>query len=221
MHNKRPSGRSKKNAVPISLNVRGNMKLSFTLILSLLVTFSAIADNDKNRLPKEQIEAMKKEYAKTPINTFRFLGNALVCKSDSADDDFACFRIGSLKIGDEYKARNKAWKEIQQIEGVTASVHPIVTNDEFNAYWVIGHKEGKITSIQITGNYPHEQIAFATIKLTDPKEKVREILGPRFHERKVESINGVMWDYYPFPITVELVDNKVYSVRVAEKTSNN
>ncbi len=197
------------------------MKYTFAIVLGSLVAFTVVAGNTPKTMSKEQIEAMKSEFAKTPINTFRFLGNALVCKSDSGEDDSACFRIGSLKIGEEYKPRNKAWKEISQGQGVTASVHPIVANDEFNAYWVIGHKEGKITSIQITGNYPHEKLVFSTIKLADPKEKVKEILGPRFHERKVESINGIMWDYYPFPITIELIDNKVHSIRVAEKTSNN
>ena len=194
------------------------MRLLFVFILGFFVIFPAIAENEQNKLSEEQIETMKKTYAKIPINTFRFLGNSLVCKSDSAVDGFACFRIGSLKIGEKYKPRNKAWKEIPQENGVATSVHPIVTNDEFNAYWVIGHKEGKIISIQITGNYPHEKFAFATIKLTDLKDKVKKLLGSRFHERKVESINGVMWDYYPFPITIEFVDEGVYSIRVAEKT---
>ncbi len=196
------------------------MKYIITIILGLVSSFPVSAENNANKLSKEQTEAMKVEAAKTPVNTFRFLGNALVCKSDSAEDNYACFRIGNLKIGEKYKPRTKAWKEIPQGQGVIASVHPIIANEEFSAYWVIGHKEGKITSIQLTGNYPHEKLAFSTIKLSDPEEKVRKILGPRFRERKVKSINGIMWDYYPFPITIEFIENRVYSIRVSEKNRN-
>ncbi len=193
------------------------MKYIIAIILGLVSSLPISAENNTNKLSKKQIEAMKVEAAKTPVNTFRYVGNALVCKSDSAEDDYACFRIGNFKIGEKYKPDNQAWKEIPQGEGVIASVHPIIANDEFNAYWVIGHKEEKITSIQLTGNYPHEKLTFSTIKLSDPKEKVRKILGRRFRERKVKSINGIMWDYYPFPITIEFVDNKVYSIRVSGK----
>lgn len=151
-----------------------------------------------------------------PPNTFRFVGNAIICKMSNGDNDYACHRIGKARVGDPYKPNTKSWKDIPQTDGVVVSIFPIVANDKYNAYWAIGHKNKIIESVQITGNYTNEELSFSTIMLDDSSEKVEEILGPRYRESKVESINGVLRDYYPFPISIELVNNKVYSIRVAK-----
>ena len=76
---------------------------------------------------------------------------------------------------------------------------------------------GVITSYSIhytklyDGDYPDVDYAFSSIRLTDPQSKVVQILGPRYVERKVDAIGGVMWDYHPFDITIECVGGKVYS----------
>ena len=106
--------------------------------------------------------------------------------------------------------------QLPQSNGVTASVFTIVANEEYEAYWVIGHKEKKIVSIQLTGDYPNDELNFSTIKLNDPESKVRKLLGPRYHVRKVEGINGTIWDYAPFPITIEFKKGMVYSMRITE-----
>lgn len=191
------------------------MKYIFTILSCFFLVPSLYAESNSS-LSQNQIVSIKNEVANTPINTFRFLGNALVCKSESADDHYACFRIGNLKIGEKYQPRDKAWKDVPQKNGVTASVHPIISNEKHNAYWVIGHKNGKMTSIQLTGNFPHKDLTFSTIKLTDSKKRVRKILGPRFQETNVESIKGQMWDYAPFQISIEFVDERVYSIRITE-----
>ena len=168
-------------------------------------------------LSSAALAEQKFDPATTPINTFRFIGNALVCISDKLTNiDRACYRFGSLKIGDTYNPKEKQWKEISGKNGVTASVFPIIANEKNEAYWIFGHKNKKIVSIQLTGNYIHEKLSFSTIMLGDTKAKVRKILGPNYTVTKVDSIEGVMWDYHPFAITVEFVKNKVYSIRISE-----
>lgn len=190
------------------------MKHLFVILLCLLFAFPVSA-KPTSGLSQKQIKKMKNEVANTPINTFRFINNALVCISDTPDE-YACFQIGNLKIGQKYKPLEKSWKDVPQKNDVIASVHPIISDEKHSAYWVIGHKRGIITSIQLTGDYPLEELTFSTIKLTDSKEKVKNILGPRYLESKVESINGQMWDYAPFQITIEFKNEVVYSIRITE-----
>jgi len=165
-------------------------------------------------------DQLRKALADTPANTFRYVGNYLVCKQETpAQNYLACLRIGPLRIGDPYRAireRNpKPFREVALDGGVIASAFRIVTSAEASAYWVIGHRDDTIVSIQLTGNYSHPDLAFATIQLNDSEEKVLALLGPRVHITVVREIGGLLWDYRPFPISIELVHGKVYSIRVA------
>jgi len=166
-------------------------------------------------ISKEQMAADKEAFVAAPVDSFRFVGNALACKMASPDDDYACLVIGPHKIGATYAPPNEPWQEFDQGDGVVGSVHPIAVDENHQAYWVIGHKEGKVTSVQLTGDYPDVDYAFSSIRLTDPQSKVVQILGPRYVERKVDEIGGVMWDYHPFDITIEFVGGKVYSIRIS------
>jgi hypothetical protein len=164
-------------------------------------------------------EELRKALADTPANTFRYVGNHLVCKQETpAQHYLACLRIGPLRIGDSYRTfreRNpKPYRELALKDGVIASAHRIVTAADTHAYWVIGHRNDTIVSIQLTGNYSHRDLAFATILLNDSEERVLALLGPRAHITAVPEIGGLLWDYRPFPISIELVHGKVYSIKV-------
>lgn len=162
---------------------------------------------------------LRKAMADTPANTFRHIGNHLVCKQETpAQNYLACLRIGPLRIGDPYRPfreRNpKPYREVTLDEGVIASAHRIIAAADAHAYWVIGHRDDTIVSIQLTGNYSHRDLAFATIQLNDSEEKVLALLGPRTHITAAREIGGLLWDYRPFPISIELVHGKVYSIKI-------
>ena len=165
-------------------------------------------------------ERSRRAMAEMPANTFRYIGNDLVCKQDTpAPNYLACLRIGPLRVGDSYRAvrglHPKPWKEVALEDGVSAAAFLIIATGELNAYWVIGHRDDKIVSVQLTGNYSHPDLAFATIRLNDSEEKVLAMLGPRAQIRVVREIGGLLWDYHPFPISIEFVQGRVYSMRVA------
>lgn len=151
-----------------------------------------------------------------PLEEYRFLGNHLVCRTKYPDDPNACYRIGTIKIGAAYEPKVAPQKEVTLPNGVIASMFPIIKNDQHEAYWILGHKNGKVVSIQLTGNYPSADYALASIRLGDSEEKVARVLGPRHNVKEVKEIGGVLWDYYPFSISIELVGGKVYSMRVVE-----
>ena len=164
-------------------------------------------------------ERSRRAMAEMPANTFRYIGNDLVCKQDTpAPNYLACLRIGPMRVGDSYRSvrelNPKPWKEVALEGGVSASAFPITASADTSAYWVIGHRDDKIVSVQLTGNYSHPDLAFATIRLNDSEEKVLAMLGPQANIRVVREIGGLLWDYHPFPISIELVHGRVYSMRV-------
>lgn len=164
-------------------------------------------------LTPAEIEDLKARSAAQPLGTFRFIGNALVCKSKTGDE-YACFSIGPHQLGTPYRPADTPYREIPQAGGRTAAVFPIKVADGRQAYWVIGHKDGRISSVQLTGDLAVPEFAFSSITLGDPAAKVDELLGPRFRAFPVPEIGGVLRDYAPFEITIEFIDDKVYSIRI-------
>ncbi|HXF67032.1 MAG TPA: hypothetical protein VNK67_10105 [Burkholderiales bacterium] len=174
------------------------------------------------RAPAQEPDAadLRKALADTPANTFRYFGGQLVCKQDKpAPDYLACLRIGELRVGEPYRPvreRNpRPWREVALEGGVTASAFLIESPPGTHAYWVIGHRDDTIVSVQLTGNYPHPDFHFATVRLDDSEEKVLSRLGPSSRIHEVKEIGGLLWDYSPLPFSIEFVRGRVYSIRVA------
>jgi hypothetical protein len=165
-------------------------------------------------------DVLRKQMDSTPFNAFRFIGNHLVCKTNELNAENSCYRIGDFILGDDFNSATKhfgkPWKLISQPDGHELAVFAIKATELEQAYWVIGKREGKIASIQLTGDFPSQVANFSTIQLSDPQSKVRDILGPRYIVRNVEDIKGTIWDFAPFQISIEFVDDKVYSIRVGK-----
>ncbi len=165
-------------------------------------------------------DVLQKQMDSAPFNAFRFIGNHLVCKTNDPNAANPCYRIGQVILGDDFdkatKPLGKPWKLVSQPDGSELAVFTIKATDLEQAYWVIGHREGKIASVQLTGDFPSQVASFSTIQLTDSQSKVRDILGPRYAVRSIEAIKGTMWDYAPFSITIEFVNEKVYSIRIGK-----
>jgi hypothetical protein len=165
-------------------------------------------------------DVLQTQMESTPFNAFRFIGNHLVCKTNDPNAANPCYRIGEFVLGDDFekvtKNFGKPWKLVSQPDGGELAVFTIKATDLEQAYWVIGHREGRIASVQLTGNFPSQVASFSSIQLADSQSKVRDILGPRYSVKNIESINGTMWDYAPFSITIEFVNEKVYSIRIGK-----
>ena len=124
----------------------------------------------------------------------------------------------AARIGDAYspfrKRNPKPYREVALDGGVIASAHRIAATADTHVYWVIGHRDDTIVSIQLTGNHSHPDLAFATIQLNDSEERVLALLGPRADITAVREVGGFLWDYRPFPISIEFVHGRVYSIKV-------
>ena len=55
---------------------------------------------------------------------------------------------------------------------------------------------------------------FSSIVLGMPKEKVADILGFPSSVSDVPQIHGRLWNYEPFPFSIEFKEGRVYSLRI-------
>jgi hypothetical protein len=153
------------------------------------------------------------------INEFRYLGNTLVCISDTLEPGYlSCLHIGDIEIGssrNEIESKyNKIFKIIPESEKIESRVYVLNSDTETLPYVVVKYKDQKAISIQLTGLKTSDDISFSNIVLSDSENKVIEVLGkPREKVTEVD-IDGVRWSYDPFPISIEFVNRKVYSIKI-------
>jgi hypothetical protein len=160
---------------------------------------------------------MQQQLDAAPLESFRFIGNTIVCKSAKAEN-FACMNIGPIQIGAPTAGISQfvgsRYKRLIRGNGVLSEVYVIRAENGEQAYWVIDSYKEVIKAIQLTGNFNVPNLNFSGIYIGDHKEKVRAILGDRFVELPVAEIKGTAWDYKPFEFTFEFKDDKVYSIRI-------
>lgn len=162
-------------------------------------------------------------------NEFRASGGALVCVTEAAPQDSQtppygdCLRIGPVRIGETLRdvamRFGKAGKEVHQ-GPVTLRVWPVrmdVPAGTSLPYWVIGFDEDRrVVSIQLTGDKRVDEYAFSSLRLGDPESRVRRILGEPAEKQTIPAVDAVMWSWRPYPVSLEIRDGRVYSMRVSQ-----
>jgi len=157
------------------------------------------------------------------INEFRYLGNALVCKEEGhfeGEGYDGCLHIGDIWLG----------QSLAEVEGRLGQPHRVISEDPQNElrihllqggsdenlpYLVLTVREGKVSAIQVTGAATESPYTFSSLALGDTAERVEEILGKPGSISPVEEIEGTVWSYLPFPISLELKDGRVFSIRIS------
>ena len=166
--------------------------------------------------------------AAQPVNEFRDAGAGLACIAEAAPAEgqtppyLDCLRIGPVRIGETLRdvamRFGKAGKEVRQ-GPVTLRVWPVrldVPAGTSLPYWVIGFDEDRrVVSIQLTGDKRVDEYTFSSLRLGDPDSRVRRILGEPAETQPVSAIGAEMWSWRPFPISLEIKDGRVYSMRVS------
>lgn len=163
-------------------------------------------------------------------NEFRYFRGTLTCITPEPPDETsdpayrACLRIGPVQIG----------QSLREIAKMFGSPHRVVENGDTTMrvytidigtpqgqpvpYWVIGfNRDRRVVSIQMTGERGDSKLAFSSIRLGDPAGRVIKILGKPYVTRPVKDIDGAeFWGYTPFPISIEIKNKRVYSIRISE-----
>ncbi|MCK5620746.1 MAG: hypothetical protein KAJ11_00540 [Alphaproteobacteria bacterium] len=189
--------------MPIDLNLR---RFVLALCLTLAVPLSA---------------------AQAAGGEFRYSGGELNCISgvESAGQEppyLDCLQIGPVRIGETLRTVSMKFGKARQTVNrgpVTERIYPISLNvpaGQRVPYWVIGFEGQRVISIQITGDLRVDQYAFSSIRIGDPESKLLKLFGPAGFSQPAPQIGGVMWGYSPYPVTFELKNGRVYSMRVSE-----
>lgn len=158
---------------------------------------------------------------------FRYHDGELKCiagseASGGGPSYIECLAIGPIRIGDTMRTvAMKFGKARQTVDrgAVIERVYPIdvgVPQGQRVPYWVIGFEGQRVVSIQITGHLRVDQYAFSSVRVGDPESLLRDRFGPAGYTQPAPHIGGVMWGYPPYPLTFEIKDGRVYSMRVSE-----
>ncbi len=158
-------------------------------------------------------------------NEFRRAGDTLLCftleqpgkAAGTNPSEQDCLRIGSVRIGQPAaEIRHHFGKPYDTLEhlGATVLVYPIGPDADPMPYWAISVRDGSVIAIQITGRSEPQGNAFSSLRLGDRVDKVRRVLGAPAATKAVEDIGATLWSYEPFPISIEIKDERVYSMKI-------
>jgi hypothetical protein len=189
-------------------------------LLAGLVVFTSCSSGDRTK------NVYYVPFPEGAVNEFRYLGNWLVCNTEDHFDGYdGCLHIGDIWIG----------QSLPEVEGKLGQPHRIISDDPQNEvrihllqggsdedlpYLVLTVSEGKVSAIQVTGVATESPYTFSSLALGDTAEKVEEILGKPGLISPIEEIEGTMWSYRPFPISLELKDGRVFSIKISRPTGS-
>jgi hypothetical protein len=138
-----------------------------------------------------------------------------------------CLRIGTIAITDSLKTAERKIKKyggeyLKSMEldnGQIAKVYcmpPIDrTKTHMEPYLILCVKGNEIKSIQLTGNGTESKLQFSSFGLGDSKETVIAMVCAPTKTEEEKDMPGVqLWNYDSKPFSVEIKDEKVYSIKV-------
>ncbi len=156
-------------------------------------------------------------------NQFRFSGNWIVCVCEDKSDTLflCCLNLGLFGLGDSVSIVDSLFgspfKTIPKTDSSEVRAYSLTpVGDSMVPYIVVGHVNGRITSLQLTGEAIRDSLNFSSITLGDSTSHVESILGKPFVVKEVDEIEGVLWSYHPFRFSLEIVNGKVYSIKMYE-----
>ena len=157
------------------------------------------------------------ELTKTRIDEFFFDG-ALVCVSPENREDYNnCLNFNSVSIlsslieieemlGEPYSIVNQA--------GVDYRIYLLPSQTESTPYLALSlNSKNEPQSIQLSGTKSGDEYSFSGIRLGDYLGMVEKRLGKPTGIKKIDD-QTELWTYDPFPISFEIKDKLVYSIKL-------
>jgi tetratricopeptide (TPR) repeat protein len=154
------------------------------------------------------------------------------CVVDRVDEDGTiapCLRIGWIYVGLERREVERvlgtAWKSLRHdADGHDIAIYLVFQDREHRrgAYYAVEFEpagEHQIAqSVQLTQDPPPLPMDLSCLQLGDSPDRVTRQLGPPDHTEAFEDrsipLRGSRWDYGGAPMSIEIVDGKVYSLKV-------
>lgn len=154
------------------------------------------------------------------VNQYVYDGNYIICIKDSVrrDDPNGCNHFN--EIGFDITPpllKNLFGEEKQNIKNNDGSETRIFIVDSTVTplpYLAVAFRKDRPVMMQLTGTSCARDISFSGITLGSKNSQVLKTLGPPSQKKKVEEINGELWDYAPFRFSFEIVNNCVFSIQL-------
>lgn len=191
------------------------------LILYIVLAFSLVAILTFAESPVSESQGVA---AQRPYGEYRYEGNWIVCVvSDSWWPDslaeLACLHIGEFTLGDSMSMwadrLDKPYDSWSDELGSQFDVYLLPFEGKQDIpYLLFEHRSGQIVALQMSGPATTDTTSFAGLHLGDPVEILQKKLGPPSSTREVADIKGELWSYQPFPISVEVVNKRISSIRI-------
>src|SRR2546425_738349 len=207
----------------LSLNARDAQVLSFLYQMGSRAT---------SRLPTDVLACRPAADTLPPVGAYSFFrqGATVRCVAPRGDDDETvapCLRVGEVDVGerrDEVEgALGAPQRSFSQRNGTVAYMYLVFFDgSQRGAYYVIEYESAEgsevVRSLQLTRDRPPLPLDFSCVLLGDPAERFTRQVGPPVSIAPFEDasigVKGQQWTYGPLPFSAEIVDNRVYSIRV-------
>jgi hypothetical protein len=150
----------------------------------------------------------------------------LFCDSVMSTDEnpwLPCLHMGGLHIGQSRiqveKILGPADKELNVagIDYYAYTIEPFYEVHDLFPYWMISYQQGKVQSLQATGLSIPPNIHFSSINFGDEAQTVIDKLGQPSNKFKRRDNGYEVWEYKPYPFSIEFKQYQVYSIRIAAK----
>lgn len=106
------------------------------------------------------------------------------------------------------------WRTIPRSDSEEIRVYVLRSKREPLPYLVVTFHNQKVAVIQMTGFQTEDSLAFSSIELGATQQQVIRILGKPGSKHTGPQIEGELWSNKPFPISLEIKDQKVFSIRI-------
>ncbi|HKW42482.1 MAG TPA: tetratricopeptide repeat protein [Gemmatimonadales bacterium] len=154
------------------------------------------------------------------------------CFVDRADDDgtFApCLRIGWIYVGlarpEAERRLGKPWRSMRHEPDGNDIVIYVVFHDtehQRGAYYAVEYESAGgrqiVETVQLTQDPPPLPLDLACLQLGDSSPRVARQLGRADRtepfDDEANQLRGERWEYRDAPVSIEIVDGKVYSLKV-------
>jgi len=155
--------------------------------------------------------------------------HCVVARPDQDSTMLACLRIGWVYVGlgrlEVERLLGRPWKSLRHdADGHEIVVYLVFQDRERHrtAYYAVEYERAGdheiAESVQLTRDPPPLPVDLSCVQLGDSPERVTRQLGrpdetQAFEDQSIQ-LRGTRWEYRDAPISIEIVDGKVYSLKV-------
>lgn len=208
------------NKIPLS---EGREPLGYHLITSYApdkMILTDLKNGNKNRYYRVNYGLPK--LRKFRNQEFYYGGGSLFCVSDELNENYnQCLNFGEFSVNSSLEEIGQALGEPFDKMDHGGKLYQVYLLEQLEngtqPYVAIELEDGKLRSIQLTGESTIEDLSFSSISLGDYHTFVEQRLGIPSDTGPVDD-ETVYWDYAPFTFSLELKNGFVYSIKLKKQT---